>query len=883
MKRVFAVSEEFKKEIFFVLDELLKTIEHFNPKTKEEFLRLREIFKKTREHTIDFTNILKEHDTQEVANLIKAFSLYLMLINIIEERFEIKSSNLKKEIEKLYKEFDKPDVIDTLKKIRFYPVFTAHPTEARRRTFLEAHHEIAGLLDRIFKFDDDEAKKLFAYRLSLLWQTNLIRKERIEVLFELDNLLYILESSILNALQKVGEEIEEITGRLQKPVVRLGSWIGGDRDGNPYVTNEVMTSAMKIQHETIINLYIKHIDKLLRELSIAKDQTEVKKELLDSIKAEAKELGKESLALYKNEPFRAKLVIMKKKLQNRLIHVNSPKEIDFTYKKAKEFVEDIDLLLNSLDPTSQTNLLTLRELVLACGFHLLQLDFREHKSKIKSALAEILSYLGIADSDLLELPEDAQNLILTKAIKKPPIELLSLYGKLSEESWKIAEAFLKISWAKSKISPKIIDSFILSMSEAPSDLLAVLWFAKQAGLWVPGKSAQISITPLFETIKDLQNAKSVIETLTKNPQYSRYLKDRGNKQEIMIGYSDSSKDGGIFASNYNLTKATKELVALGEELGIQFLLFHGRGGSVSRGGGPTEAAIMAAPYKALNGFLKVTEQGEVISSKYLNPKIAHYNFTKTLSALLKKSLYDRFGIKDPCDEDPNFDEVLAMVSEVSYRTYRALVYEEPGFIEYFKEATPIEFISQLNLGSRPSKRKKGDSIEDLRAIPWVFAWTQNRSIMPAWYGVGSGLEAAMKRFGKEMLQAIYYNCPFFKTTLDNIELIMTKADLAIAKEYNRFVKDKQLALTIFSKIEMEFSKTRSILLAIKGSGTLLERDPILRNSILLRKPYLTALGLLQIELIKKYKAARYQKQKERLLDLIHTTIVGIAQGLRNTG
>jgi phosphoenolpyruvate carboxylase len=513
----------------------------------------------------------------------------------------------------------------------------------------------------------------------------------------------------------------------------------------------------------------------------------------------------------------------------------------------------------------------------------LQLDFREHKNKIKTALAEIFSYLGYAESDLPNLPEAAQNAIITEAIKKAPVELLSLYGYVSQESWSVAEAFLKIAWAKKKIGSKIIDSFILSMSEAPSDLLAVLWFAKQSKLWIPGKRADISITPLFETIRDLKNAPAVIETLASNSQYRRYLKDRSSKQEIMIGYSDSSKDGGIFASNYNLTKATKELVELGERLGIEFLLFHGRGGSVSRGGGPTEAAIMAAPYKALHGFLKVTEQGEVISSKYLNPKIARYNFTKTLSALLKKSLYDRFGIKDPCDEDSRYERVLEHISEVSYKTYRSLVYEEPGFITYFKEATPIEFISRLNLGSRPSKRKKSDSIEDLRAIPWVFAWTQNRSIMPAWYGVGSGLEAAKEEFGLESLQAIYYNCPFFKTNLDNIELIMTKADLAIAKEYNKFVSDKDLAKRIFSKIEEEFIKTKAMLLAVKGSASLLERDPILRNSILLRKPYLTALGLLQIELIKKYRTARYQKQRDRLLDLIHSTIVGIAQGLRNTG
>ena len=885
MRGKFQVSKEFKREIFYVLEELLKVIEHFSPKTKEEFLRLRDIFKMTRQKSIPFENIFKSLDTQEVANLIKAFSLYLMLINIIEERFEVKEAEIEKSIEELVKEgFDKEDVIRTLRSIKFYPVFTAHPTEARRRTFLEAHHEISNYLEKIFKYDDKEAKELFYYRLSLLWNTSLVRKERIEVLFELDNLLYILESSILKALVDVNKEIERTSGSpLQKPIIRLGSWIGGDRDGNPYVTNQVMSQAMKIQHNTIINLYIKKCEKLIRELSVSKEPSLLKKELLDSIKAESKFIDKNKIRLYENEPFRAKLILIKEKLQNRLLYLNSPAPVEFTYKKPKELLADIDMMIDSMDAACTLGLGEFRELVLNCGFHLLKLDFREHKNKIKSALAEILSYLGYADSDFLSLPQKAQEEIITKAIKKPAINLLELYEKITPKSFEIVEAFLKIRWAKEKINKRSIDSFILSMSEAPSDMLSVLWFAKNSGLWIPKKEAHISITPLFETIEDLKNASSIIKELYQNSEYRKYLKDRDFKQEIMIGYSDSSKDGGIFASNFNLHKATKELISLGEELGITFLLFHGRGGSVSRGGGPTEAAILASPYKAVNGFLKVTEQGEVISSKYLNPKIARYNFLKTLSALLKKSLYDRFGIKEPCEENMEYEKVLEHISEISYRTYRKLVYETPGFIKYFKEATPIEFISKLNLGSRPSKRKKSESIEDLRAIPWVFAWTQNRSIMPAWYGVGSGLEEAAKIFGIETLRKIYEECPFFKTTLDNIELIMIKVDLDIAREYNRFVEDKNLAKKIFSNIEEEFEKTRRMILQIKGNSSLLEKDKILRNSILLRKPYLTALNLLQIELIKKYKSARYEKQRERLLDLIHATIVGIAQGLRNTG
>ncbi len=879
----FRVDEKLKYEIRYILEELLGTIEHFSPKTKEQFLALRETFKRTREHTIVLENILQNYSTQEMAQLIKAFSLYLMLINIIEERFEATEASIEETIVKLQKEgFDEEDILDTLRQIRFYPVFTAHPTEARRRTFLEAHHEISHHLDKIFATGDEEAKNALRYRLALLWQTNLVRKEKIEVLFELDNLLFILEASILDALTRTHEEIENLAP-IQKPLIRLGSWIGGDRDGNPYVTNEVMVEAMKIQHESIVKLYIERIDRLIRELSISSDQAQIPKRLFRSIQNESKHLPKVSRELYKNEPIRAKLTLMKLKLKNRLLSLHSPNEPEFYYKRPKEFLEDIDLLIDSVDPLERLHLRQLRELALSCGFHLMKLDFREHKSKIKNALTEILSILGYSDSSLPQLPEEIQQRIITKAIKRPPLNLGELLGRTTESTAQIVEAFIKIRWAKEKINKRIIDSFILSMTTAPSDLLAVLWFAKAAHLWEPGKGADISITPLFETIEDLKNAKNVIRTLYENSVYRRYLKDRGLKQEVMIGYSDSSKDGGIFASNYNLNRATKELIALGEELGIEFLLFHGRGGSVSRGGGPTEAAVLASPYKAVNGFLKITEQGEVISSKYLNPKIARYNFTKTLSALLQKSLYDRFEIKPPCEQDEESDRILRTISDISYQTYRSLVYEEPGFLPYFKEATPIEFISRLNLGSRPSKRKRSDSIEDLRAIPWVFAWTQNRSIMPAWYGVGSGLERALEEYGLEELQKIYQKCPFFKTTLDNIELILTKVDLEIAKLYNQFVQDQKLARKIFSAIESEFSRTKEAILAIKAKESLLEKDPLLRQSILLRKPYLTALNLFQIELIKKYHEARYTKQKERLLFLIHATIVGIAQGLRNTG
>ncbi|WP_200762381.1 phosphoenolpyruvate carboxylase [Nitrosophilus alvini] len=884
---LFKPNSKIKKEVDFILGEILNLIDKYAPSIKNEFKRLREIFLQSRQNKpIEFEKIIATLDPDQVNDLIKSFSLYLILLNIVEEREEAKrdKADFNETIELLKREgFDKKDILDTLKKIKFYPVFTAHPTEARRRTFLEAHHEISADLDRIFEFNDKDAIDHLRYKLTLLWQSNLIRKEKIEVLFELDNLLYIIESSLMGALNRVNENIEKLTGRLEKPIIRLGSWIGGDRDGNPYVTNEVMTQTMKIQHDTIIHFYMEKIDKLIRELSISTDQTEVNKELLESINKESKFLTDESIKLHKSEPFRAKLSLMRKKLENRLLCINAVNPVDFVYIKPKELVKDIDLMIDSLDETSSKELRRFRNLVISCGFHLLKLDFREHKNVMHNAIAEIFSLLGYADSDFLELPHYKRVQIITKAIKKPPITLQNLLGKVTKETEKIVEAFIKIRWAKNKISKRIIDSFIISMTEEAADLLTVLWFAKQAHLWKPGQECNISITPLFETINDLKRAPAIIKELYNNSQYRKYLKDRNNLQEVMIGYSDSSKDGGIFASNFNLNRAIINLIDLGETLGLDFLLFHGRGGSISRGGGPTEAAVLASPAKSVNGFLKVTEQGEVISSKYLNPQIAEYNLTKTLSALLHKSVYDRFDIRIDCGKNDRFTSLMAKISDASYTSYRDLVYNTKGFVTYFKQATPIHFIEELNIGSRPSKRKKTESIEDLRAIPWVFAWTQNRSIVPAWYGVGSGIELALKERGIEELRECYKECPFFNTTIDNIALILLKTDLNIAKVYNQFVEDKKLSQIIWNKIEKEFYKTKKYILMIRDEKELLEKEHLLRQSILLRKPYLTALNIFQIELIKKYKEAKYARLKRRILEQIHTTIVGIAQGLRNTG
>jgi phosphoenolpyruvate carboxylase len=449
-----------------------------------------------------------------------------------------------------------------------------------------------------------------------------------------------------------------------------------------------MTKVMKTQMETIVNIYIKDIGNLIRDLSISTKQVGVGEKLLKNLDVEWQYFTGD-LKPHKNEPFRNKLTLMRKKLQNKLISLNAFEKPEFLYNEPEEMIADIDLMLECLDELSGRELKKFRTKVLTAGFHLLKLDFRDHAEVINKAGAEIFSYLGLCDMNFLTLSREDQLNTLGWALSKPKIDLNSLFGKISETSAKTVEAMLKIEWGKNEISEKILDSFILSMTKDTKDLLLALWFAKQSNLWIPGKLTRVSITPLFETIEDLANAPRIMEELYNNEHYRQYITDRGNTQEIMIGYSDSSKDGGIFASNFGLNRAIIDLVDLSQKLGVKFHLFHGRGGSVSRGGGPTHSAVLASPAKSLDGFLKMTEQGEVISAKYLNRRVGENNFKETIAALLEKSLFDKKNIRTDCGKKDEFVALMRLISESSMAKYRELVYETDGFMDYFFCQTTI--------------------------------------------------------------------------------------------------------------------------------------------------------------------------------------------------
>ncbi|MEY4503924.1 MAG: hypothetical protein RL154_216, partial [Pseudomonadota bacterium] len=823
--------------------------------------------------------------SNDLASLIKAFTIYFLLTNIAEERDEARQNNPSvadavSNLETLG--FARRDIIDKLKEIAFYPVFTAHPTESRRRTFLEAHRDISDDFDQYFDSNKPVALDNLRYRLALLWQTSIIRDEKIDVLFEQDNLLYVVENAILESLCQVHNEIESVTGRLDHSVTKLCSWIGGDRDGNHFVTNHVMAKVMRNQTESIIKIYQKHISELVRDLSINQRHTYISQAFIAHVAKEIS-LAPHDIKYHKNEPYRNKLLLMRRKLQNHLIGLNSVEKPAFTYSNADELLADIDLMLNTLDPNCAVALKEFRNKVLVGGFHLMKLDFREHSEIIVNTVAELLSLHGFCDINFLSLDKIDQINTISWALAQPNINLKQSAHNVSESAANVIGALFTIEWGKNEISEQILDSFILSMTRSPIDLLCALWLVKQANLWVPGVKARVSITPLFETIGDLQESSAIMQELCENEHYKQYLVDQNFEQEIMIGYSDSSKDGGIFASNFNLNRAIITLMDLAEKLNVKFRLFHGRGGSVSRGGGPTQAAVLASPAKSVDGWLKLTEQGEVISAKYLNEKVGQNNFKETICALLHKSVYDHFNIRTDCGKKNEFVSLMQIVSDESMRTYRKLAYETPNFLQYFLQATPYEFIDRLNIGSRPSKRKGLGSIEDMRAIPWVFSWMQNRSILTAWYGVGSGLEAGMNQRGIEVLRKSFIECPFFNTTIDNIAMSFLKIDLEIAKLYDNFVVDSKLRGLVWGAINSEYEKTRDMLLAVREEKELLEKNPKLRQTIILRKPYLTGLGRFQIELLGRYKEESNEARKSELSEQIASTIVGVSLGVRNTG
>ncbi|MDQ8729313.1 phosphoenolpyruvate carboxylase [Bradyrhizobium sp. LHD-71] len=773
------------------------------------------------------------------------------------------------------------------------PVLTAHPTEVRRKSTIDREMEIARLLDRRERMqltmDEFAASEEQLRRAVLtLWQTNLLRRTKLGVLDEVANGLSFYDYTFLSEVPRIHSRLED---ELASPAgdsaplasfLRMGSWIGGDRDGNPFVTADVMRGTLHMQCRRALNFYLEELNELGAELSIAANLADVSVEL----RALA-ESSPDPSPHRAGEPYRlavsriyARLAATARKLKVEVRR--APVAEAAPYADVTEFQRDLDILHRSLIANqsgviARGRLRWLRRAADCFGFHLASLDMRQNSAVHERTIDELFEKAA-PGTHYAKLTEDARIALLTTEITTAR-PLISPFINYSEETLSELAIFRAAAEAHTVFGERAICQCIISMTRGVSDLLEVALLLKEVGLVDPAGTSRLNIVPLFETIDDLRHCAQIMDRLLALPDYRRLVASRGNIQEVMLGYSDSNKDGGFVTSGWELYKAEIELVEVFERHGVRLRLFHGRGGSVGRGGGPSYDAILAQPGGAVDGQIRITEQGETIFSKYANPDLGRNNLEVLAAATLDASLLQ------PRHSAPRAEYLAAMeeFSSFAYAAYRGLVYETEGFVDYFWGSTVIAEIATLNIGSRPASRSTTRKIEDLRAIPWVFSWAQCRLMLPGWYGFGSAVEAFIAKHpdkGMGFLRELYREWPFFRMLLSNMDMVLAKSSIAIASRYAALVHDETLRQTIFARIRHEWQTSITALLEIMGHERLLQGNPQLERSIRNRFPYLDPLNHVQVELL---RAHRERGSDEQVLRGIHLTINGISAGLRNSG
>jgi phosphoenolpyruvate carboxylase len=910
--------------------------------------------------------LLHSLDLDEAVGMIRAFAVYFQLVNIAEQHHRIRR--------KRFYELHTPDspqrgsIAEGLRRIaapgavsrkqmqrvidglEIIPVMTAHPTEAARRTLLEKHRRVADLLN---EFDEEalparrreELEERLAAEIESIWQTDEVRQTTLTPLDEVANALYYFDSTLFDAVPALMEELDQrlaesfpgVQLRDGAAPLRFGSWVGGDRDGNPNVKPETTWHTLRLQQRLALRKYRDAVAALSRRLSESSRYSTASAEMLASIERDAADLPvTAALVAGQNpeEPYRQKLTFIHARLLNTLerneeletaLRIERPNELisirpalpiiaavkdsesagKSVYRTGQALWDDLQLVRESLRAARSTyaarEVDRLMRQVAVFDLHLATLDIRQHSDRHIAALAEITRELGF-EPDYGRMNEAEREGWLTGELLTPR-PLVATDARFSPETTETLNVFRVVRRCQDEISATAIRTCIVSMTRDVSDLLAALVLAKQAGLFVVPPSGgsglrkpllttlppeggttnvTTNVTPLFETIADLRRAPDVMRRLFENPVYRRVLAAQGNLQEVMIGYSDSSKDGGILTSSWELYKAQEQLNEVAKAHGIELRLFHGRGGTVGRGGGPSHEAIMAQPRGTVRGRIKITEQGEVVSSKYSLPEIAQRSLELTTAAVIAASL--------PHEEpDPRklegWKAVMERISADAFAAYRRIVRETDGFYEYFTEATPVEELQHLRIGSRPAKRKTGSqSIDDLRAIPWVFGWTQSRHLLPGWLAVGTAIEQFIRsdrRRNLDVLREMYGEWKFFHSTISNIEMTLAKADFQIARQYAARMRDRKPGQRIFDMLEAEFELARRMVLKITGERQLLDNAPVLQRSIRVRNPYVDPMSYLQVELLARKRTS--EQDDPQLLYAILLTINGIAAGMRNTG
>ena len=917
-----------------LLDDITKNL--VRPETFDKITQLKDL-SKTQNYR-DLNQLVGQLSNEEMTVISRYFAILPLLINISEDvdlAYEINHLNnvdgeylgkLSSTIKEVAKNEDAQEILENL---NIVPVLTAHPTQVQRKTMLDLTNHIHALLrqHRDVKaglINENKWYNNLRCNIEIMMQTDMIRDKKLKVTNEITNVMEYYNSSFLQAVPNLMLEYKRLAKEhgleLEQPrPITMGMWIGGDRDGNPFVTAETLKRSATIQSEVILNYYIEKISKLYRHFSLSTSLSKTSEAV-----AEMAALSSDTSVFREKEPYRRAFHYIQSKLIQTLVNLKEWTMVGETredryaverllgtnahqqgpvsdyignrisgalkkisekespaYASAQEFKEDLEKIKDSLLENKSEYLISgefaeLLEAIDVFGFYLASIDMRQDSSVHEACVAELLKSAGINDH-YSDLSEEEKCQVLLKELLEDPRILSATHAEKSELLEKELAIFQTARELKDRLGEEVIRQNIISHATSVSDMLELAVMLKEVGL-VDTEKARVQIVPLFETIEDLDHSEETMRSYLSLPIAKRWIASKNNYQEIMLGYSDSNKDGGYLSSCWTLFKAQQQLTAIGDEFGVKITFFHGRGGTVGRGGGPTYEAITSQPLKSINDRIRLTEQGEVIGNKYGNKDAAYYNLEMLVSATINRMISEQ---KSPFSMFDRFGEVMDKVVNRSYDIYRDLVFGNEHFYDYFFESSPIKAISSFNIGSRPAARKTITEIGGLRAIPWVFSWSQSRVMFPGWYGVGSSFKEFIDEDPEniETLRYMYKNWPFFQSLLSNVDMVLSKANMDIAFEYAQLCEEEEVR-NIYQIILHEWQLTKDIILMIEEHDELLAENPYLKESLDYRMPYFNVLNYIQLELIRRQRTGQLSADQDKL---IHITINGVATGLRNSG
>ncbi|HEX2023321.1 MAG TPA: phosphoenolpyruvate carboxylase [Acidimicrobiales bacterium] len=857
----------------------------------------------------DLDKVLSEVDLATATLLVQAFSAYFHLANIAEQvhrRDELalrSKGSLEAAVDAVERAgFSREELQEFVGHLELRPVLTAHPTEAVRRSIQTKRGAIAELLEqrwnpRAPKSRRQRAERRIAELIDLIWQTDELRHVRLQPIDEAQTALFYLDELLRVVLPEMLDDLAHHLGRLGVTLpprarpIQFGTWVGGDRDGNPNVTPEVTLEVLRLQRERALEHLVRSVDGLVRDLSTSTRRVAVSAELEKSLEEDRQflpEVHARFARLNAEEPYRLKCSYIRQRLLNTRARLaergqHHPGE---DYATVEGLLDDLEVIRASMvenggEIVARGPLDRVLRMAAASGFAMATMDIREHADRHHLALGALVDRLGSIDRPYAELSREERLALLSRELEGPR-PLASPAAQLPEDAGEVLRLFRTVREALDTFGDEVIESYIVSMSRGPDDVLAAAVLARDAGLVdLSAGVVRIGFVPLLETVTELRSAGDFLDQLLADPGYRRLVRCRGDLQEVMLGYSDSSKDAGITTSVWEIHRAQRDLRDCAARHGVRLRLFHGRGGTVGRGGGPTGEAILAQPYGALSGAIKITEQGEVVSDKYGVPALAYRNLELAMAAVVEGTLLHRES-RQPLDLIARWDEVMVDVSEAAHRAYRALV-NEPGLVDYFRSSTPVEELAALNIGSRPLRRPgtdRPDTLADLRAIPWVFGWTQSRQILPGWFGVGTGLEEARAVGHSDRLAEMFEQWHFFQTFVSNVEMVLAKTDLDIAARYVERLVDPSLH-HLFDAIRDEYRRSVDQVLALTGEDALLDRYPSLQRTLQVRDAYLDPINYLQVSLLGRVRET--EDPDPMLWRALLLSVNGIANGMRNTG